>query len=320
MVVGDHETLFSGFTGADSLCRPGPGGITGGDCPAFCGEPLVRGAPLAAVATDGELRGTSSRGWAATQAAGGGAPHSPDGSPGSRCYPDRPVRAGSAAQRHPGESQDYVRGDPPVTLAAEKKSLYASEQETPRVKRLRHAFRRRRRHWADRRLKFLDETGVTIRLTPLYGRAAPGVRVVEAVPRNYGQSLSVLAVLGSQGLSAPMTVLGPVDASVFRVYIEQVLGPTLPPGDIVVMDNLAVHKGAGIAQAITAHGARVEYLPPYSPDWNPIEQGWSKLKTLLRQRKARTRRAVERALTALLPTISSADARAWFYHCGYSLH
>jgi transposase len=171
-----------------------------------------------------------------------------------------------------------------------------------------------------RRLKFLDETGVTISLTPLYGRAAPGVRVVDRVPRNYGQPRSLLATLSTRGLSAPMTVEGPVDTSVFRVYVEQVLGPTLVPGDIVVMDNLAVHKVAGIAQAIQARGAHVQYLPPYSPDFNPIEQGWSKLKTALRQRKARTRRTLERALSALLPAISSADAQAWFRHCGYSLH
>jgi transposase len=170
------------------------------------------------------------------------------------------------------------------------------------------------------RLKFLDETGITISLTPLYGRAAPGVRVVDTVPRNYGQALSLLAVLGPQGLSAPMTVEGAVDTGVFRSYVEQVLGPTLRRGDVVVMDNLAVHKVAGIAEAIRAHGARVEYLPPYSPDFNPIEQGWSKLKTALRQRKARTRGALERALRALLPTISRRDARAWFRHCGYTLH
>jgi DDE superfamily endonuclease len=116
-----------------------------------------------------------------------------------------------------------------------------------------------------RRLKFLDETGVTISLTPLYGRAAPGVRVVDRVPRNYGQPLSLLATLSTRGLSAPMTVEGPVDTSVFRVYVEQVLGPTLVPGDIVVMDNLAVHKVAGIAQAIQARGAHVHYLPPLLP-------------------------------------------------------
>lgn len=170
------------------------------------------------------------------------------------------------------------------------------------------------------RLKFLDETGITMRLTPLYGRAAPGVRVVEHVPRNSGRSLSLLAVLGSRGLSAPMTLEGPVDASVFRTYVAQVLGPTLVPGDIVVMDNLAVHKVAGVAEALQARGAKVEYLPPYSPDFNPIEQGWSKLKTALRQCKARTRRTLERALSTLLPTVSDADARAWFQHCGYALH
>jgi transposase len=157
-------------------------------------------------------------------------------------------------------------------------------------------------------------------LTPLYGRAAPGERVVDKVPRNYGQPLSLLAALGLQGLSAPMTVEGPVDTSVFRAYVEQVLGPSLSPGAIVVMDNLAVHKVAGIADAIRARGARVEYLPPYSPDFNPIEQGWSKLKTALRRRKARTRRTLERALAVLLPTLSCADARAWFRHCGYSRH
>ena len=161
---------------------------------------------------------------------------------------------------------------------------------------------------------------MTINLTPRYGRAAPGVRVVEPVPRNYGQQLSLLAVLSPCGLSAPMTIEGPVDAAVFRRYVECVLGPTLRPGDIVVMDNLAVHKVAGIAERIQACGARVEYLPPYSPDFNPIEQAWSKLKTALRQRKARTRRTLERALTVLLPTISGSDARAWFHHCGYSLH
>jgi transposase len=166
----------------------------------------------------------------------------------------------------------------------------------------------------------LDETGVTISLTPLYGRAAPGVCVVDHVPRNSGQHLSLLATLSPQGLSAPMTIAGPVDAPVFRLYVDHVLGPTLRRGDIVVMDNLAVHKVAGIAEQIAARGARVEYLPPYSPDFNPIEQAWSKLKTALRQRKARTRCALERALAALLPTISGADAQAWFHHCGYALY
>lgn len=139
------------------------------------------------------------------------------------------------------------------------------------------------------------------------------------VPRNSGQQLSLLAVLSLHGLGAPMTIEGPVNATVFRLYVERVLGPTLRPGDVVVMENLAMQKVAGIAERIHAHGARGEYLPPYSPDLNPIEQAWSKLKTALRQRKARTRRTLDRVLPALLPTISGTDARAWFHHCGYSL-
>lgn len=170
------------------------------------------------------------------------------------------------------------------------------------------------------RLKSLAETGVTVSLTPLYGRAAPGGRVVDRVPRNRGQPLSLLAVLSPQGLSAPMALTGAGDAAVFRGYVKQELGPTLTPGASVVRDNLAVHQAAGLAEALTARGARVEDRPPYSPDFTPIEQCWSNLKTALRQRKARTRRRLERTLSELFPTISGADARAGFRHCGYSLH
>jgi len=169
-------------------------------------------------------------------------------------------------------------------------------------------------------VKFVDETGINLALTPRYGRATPGVRVVDSVPQNYGQNLSVLAILSLNGLSAPMSVNGAVDSAVFRAYVEHVLGPTLQPGDMVVMDNLAVHKVAGITESITARGARVEYLPPYSPDLNPIEKCWAKLKTALRQAKARTREALEEALTLALQTISAADAHAWFTHCGYPVH
>jgi transposase len=170
------------------------------------------------------------------------------------------------------------------------------------------------------RLKFPEETGVPLRLAPLYGRAAPGGRGLDRVPRNYGRQLSVLAVLSPQGLSAPMRAEGPVDAAVSGAYIERARGPTLAPGAILVMDNLAVHKVAGIPEATRARGARVEYLPPYSPDLSPIEHCWSKLKTALRHRKARTRKTSERALAALLPTISPSDAQGWFRRCGYSLH
>jgi transposase len=117
-----------------------------------------------------------------------------------------------------------------------------------------------------------------------------------------------------------MTVEGAVDAEVFRSYVEQVLGPPLRPGAIGLRDNLAVPKVTDIASTIRACGARVEDLPPYSPELNPIEKCWAKLKTAFRQVKARTREAREEALTQALQTISAADVRAWFTHCGYPAH
>ena len=188
------------------------------------------------------------------------------------------------------------------------------------MRRLRAAFRRRRRGFALRHLKFIDETGMNLALTRRYGRAAPGVRVVDSVPQNYGPNISLLAALDVEGLSAPMTVAGAVDTEVLRAYVAQVLGPTLELGDIVVWDNLAVHQAAGIAEAIEARGARLEPLPPYSPDLNPIEQCWAKLKTALRQARARTRQALDTALEQALHTITPADAQAWFTHCGYPIH
>lgn len=188
------------------------------------------------------------------------------------------------------------------------------------MRRLRAEFQNRSVSFALAHLKFVDETGMNLALTRLYGRAAPGVRVVDTVPQNYGENVSVLAALGLQGLSAPMTVDGAVDTEVFRIYVEQVVGPTLVPGDIVVMDNLAVHKVVGIEETMRARGAYLEYLPPYSPDLNPLEKCWAKITTALRHAKARTREALEAALKHALQTITPSDAQAWFAHCGYPVH
>jgi transposase len=156
-------------------------------------------------------------------------------------------------------------------------------------------------------------------MTRLYGRAPKGERVIGAVPRNFGANVTMLAALGSQGVEAVMTIDGATDAEVFRVYVEQVLRPTLRPGDIVIMDNLRAHKATGIREAIEQAGARLQYLPPYSPDLSPIERCWSKLKTALRTAKARSREALERAIAQALATITTADAQSWFRHCGYTV-
>jgi transposase len=169
------------------------------------------------------------------------------------------------------------------------------------------------------RFKFVDESGVNLALTRLYGRAPRGERVVGTVPQNYGANVTMLAALGSQGVEAVMTIDGATAAEVFRAYVEQVLRPTLRPGDIVIMDNLRAHKAAGICEAITQAGARVLYLPPYSPDRAPIERCWSKLKSALRTAQARTREALDAAIRQALATITVSDARGWFQHCGYPL-
>jgi transposase len=169
------------------------------------------------------------------------------------------------------------------------------------------------------RFKFIDESGVNLAMTRFYGRAPRGVRVVGTVPQNYGANVTMLAALGRHGVEAVMTIDGATDAEVFRVYVEQVLGPTLRPGDIVIMDNLRAHKVAGIREAIEQAGAQLLYLPPYSPDRSPIERCWSKLKTALRKAKARTRGALDHAIAQALASITISDARSWFHHCGYAL-
>ena len=167
---------------------------------------------------------------------------------------------------------------------------------------------------------FLDESGLNLALTRLYARAPRGVRAVGAVPQNYGQSLTVLAAMDYQGIRATLLVPGATDREVFLSFLERVLGPQLRPGAVVVMDNLAVHKSPEVAAALQRVGAHVCYLPPYSPDYNPIEMAWSKVKTFLRGISARTRCKLSRSLQTALTQVTTQDATAWFRHCGYPVH
>ncbi len=171
-----------------------------------------------------------------------------------------------------------------------------------------------------RQLKFIDESGVNRARTRLYGRAPTGERVVGSVPQNDGQNITILGALSAHGVDAVMTVEGATDATVCRTDLKEVLGPTLSPGDLVVRDNLGAHKATGIQQMLARRGVCRRYLPPYSPDLSPIERCWSKLKTGLRTAKARTRAVLERAIAQALTTITAADVRGWFHHCGYTLH
>lgn len=205
----------------------------------------------------------------------------------------------------------------PARVPAKKKTLHATERDTPRVQQERLSYGDTIAAVDVQRLKFVDEAGVNLALTRLYGRAPAGARAVGSVPCNYGPNVTLLGALGLTGLDALMTVDGATDGDVFRAFVEHVLCPTLQAGDVVVMDNLRAHKVAGIEAAITDCGARLIYLPPYSPDLSPIEQGWSKLKTCLRRAGAQTREALEEAIAHAMERITAADALAWFTHCGY---
>lgn len=167
------------------------------------------------------------------------------------------------------------------------------------------------------RLKFIDESGVNLGLTRWFGRAAPGRRVVEAVPGDAGPRYTLIAALGWQGVQASWLLEGAMDRVAFESYIQRVLVPTLRRGDIVLIDNLPPHKGSQTRRLIEAKGACLEFLPPYSPDYNPIELCWSKVKTALRAAKARTFEALLEALARSFGSVSHSDIAAWFAHCGY---
>jgi transposase len=157
-------------------------------------------------------------------------------------------------------------------------------------------------------------------MTPRSGRAPRGQRVVGTVPRNHGPNVTVLAAMSSTGITAAMTMTGATDREVWALFVRQILVPSLRPGQIVLCDNLSVHKNLAMRQLIEAAECQLRFLPPYSPDYSPIEQAFSKLKIHLRHAGARTRPALEDAIAAGLETITPRDARAWFRHCGYALH
>jgi len=167
-------------------------------------------------------------------------------------------------------------------------------------------------------LKFIDESGVHLGLTRLYGRASSAQRVVEATPGHSGTHYTLVAALSWQGVQAASILPGAMDRDAFDIYIEHVLVPTLRPGDIVLLDNLSSHTGLRTRQLVEAKKARLEFLPPYSADFNPIELCWSKVKQALRAAKARTFEPLLQALADAFRSVSHADIEAWFAHCRYA--
>ena len=166
------------------------------------------------------------------------------------------------------------------------------------------------------RFVFVDETSTNLTYCRRYGRAPAGQRVNQAVPLRNGPNVTLIAALTPDGLGALLSVDGAANGAVFAAYLDQVLGPTLAAGDVVVLDNCAIHKGEDLAEIVGRYGARLLYLPPYSPDFNPIELAFSKLKTWLRMAQARTRDLLEEAIRAAAEWITGEDAKNWFDHCG----
>ena len=203
-------------------------------------------------------------------------------------------------------------------FAAQKKTFYSSERDSETVKL-------RRRNWSaeiqpglnKRRLWFLDETGMNLSLAKEYARSQKGIRAVGNKPKNYGDSVTLLGAINEDGTIAALEVRGSTDEIVILTFIKEVLSFYLSPGDCVVLDNLSSHKTLKVQEAFAVLGVEVCYLPPYSPDLNPIEMCWSKIKTFLKQVAARNYSSLSEAISKALKTITAADAKNWIRHCGY---
>jgi len=168
-----------------------------------------------------------------------------------------------------------------------------------------------------RRVVLVDEMGTNTSLSPLYGWAAKGERACWSVPRKRGPNTTLLASKSVEGMGTCLAVVGPTTREVFEAYVEKVLAPSLRCGQIVVMDNLSAHKGPRVREIIEERGAKLLYLPPYSPDYNPIEEAFAKIKNLMRKAEARTRETLLEAMGKAISTVSARDARDFFEHCGY---
>ena len=190
--------------------------------------------------------------------------------------------------------------------------MHAAEQLRPDVVLARQNWRERQGLLSTRRLIFIDETGATTNMVRRYGRSPRGERVKGYAPNGHWKMTTFVAGLTAGGMIAPLVVDQPMNRAIFTQFVRQFLAPQLAPGDIVIMDNLSSHKGPEVLALIVARGAELLFLPPYSPDLNPIEKAWAKLKALLCNAQARSPETLHNAIANLLPAIQHKDATAWF--------
>lgn len=196
--------------------------------------------------------------------------------------------------------------------------LFASEQDRPDVARRRALWKKIQPGLDPKRLVFIDETWAKTNMTRTHGWSTRGAPLVAKAPHGHWKTMTFLAALRCDAITAPLVLDGPINGESFLAYVEQVLAPTLKRGDIVVMDNLGSHKSAAIDKAIRAKGARRHFLPQYSPDLNPIEQVFAKLKTLLRKADERTPEGVWRTIGSLLDRFPAAECAAYLKNSGYA--
>jgi transposase len=205
-----------------------------------------------------------------------------------------------------------------VTTLPSKKTLRAAEQDRPDVAAERAALKAEQSKLNAPRLVFIDETAVTTKMVRHYGRSPCGERLVASVPHGHWKTLTLVAALRIDRMTAPYAIDGAMDGPSFLAYVEQVLAPTLHRGDIVFMDNLRTHKIVGVREAIEGIGATLRYLPAYSPDLNPIEQAFSKLKAALRKGAARTVNTLLKLVGKLVKSFAPEECANYFRHAGYA--
>jgi transposase len=199
-----------------------------------------------------------------------------------------------------------------------KKTLHAVEQNREDVKAKRNEWKESQSEMDIDKLVFLDESGINTGMTRLYGRSTSKERIIDYVPDVRFERTTILSSIRINGDMVPLLFEGALNGDLFKAYISQCLAPNLHKGDIVIMDNLTSHKVKGVVAPIIAAGASVIYLPPYSPDLNPIEMMWSKMKAYLRKIKARTKESLEAAIAEALGHVTTSDILGWFAKNGYS--
>jgi transposase len=310
------ETLFTGFAG------PGGGVGCGRSLASRCGKDIQceRGdgrEVVAAFRDDGECGGPGD----------GRAPPAPSGRQARLAAGADRTKAGPDITGDPGRAGcRWGEGELWRALGVfrarrhhvQKKSLHASEQDRADIARRRERWKKYQGLLDAKRLVFIDETWAKTNMTRRHGRCARGTRLIAKVPQARWRTLTFLAALRCDRITAPCVLDGPINGASFRAYVEQFLVPTLSRGDVVIMDNLGSHKGQAVRRAIRAAGAKLFFLPRYSPDLNPIEQVFAKLKTLLRKADPRTTEATWRQIGSLLDHFTAEECANYLVNAGYA--